>query len=126
LKQARSLVAAGWCKGTFATTREGYSVGHDDPDAVNFCAAGARLRACGNNQDLIDATYRDLTDSCLSTYGKTSICVNELDGKDAVLRCYDVAIERVTREMEGARMGTPEVDTDPAKIALKLKEQGLL
>jgi hypothetical protein len=101
LKQARSLIAAGFCQGDFAQTSDGTPVEVGHPDAAKFCAAGARLRACAPsfNPDLVEATYDDLTHSCYALFGTGAISVNDERGQEAVLLAYDGAIERVTAEL---------------------------
>jgi len=60
LKKARKLIERGWCKGPYATDKDGNEVDQYSRKAVNFCAAGASDRVCGKDDDLKDECFSRL------------------------------------------------------------------
>jgi hypothetical protein len=112
LKQARSLIAAGHAIGENARDAKGRSVQVDSPSAVTFCLFGAAMRASGYQTEklmppLYNAIRADLkhTEDLDVVSSLRLVKMNDHEGQEAVLRYYDTVIERVTREMEGQRMG---------------------
>lgn len=54
LTEARALVAKGFCHGAYAKTKEGTTLLYPDinsEEAIQFCAAGAIIRAAGAVKD---------------------------------------------------------------------------
>jgi len=98
LQQARSLLAAGWCRGVLAKDRWGCNLSPLCDDAVYFCADGALLRACGAyNTPLYDEVACDL-EKAVAPSALTFVGINDELGKEAILKVFDKAIERVTAE----------------------------
>ena len=99
LKQARSLLAAGWCQRTQARNREGAPVRVESHEAVSFCAMGALRRAIkgatpaenwstfNKSYDLLDNVACEVS-SGITHYNDTASDVRE------VLDLYDRAIAK--------------------------------
>lgn len=76
---ARALIERGWCQGTYARNKNGYSVEFDSPQATQFCIMGALNRVGLNIED-----YRkDLSQGSFIKF-------NDITGtKDKVLAWFD-------------------------------------
>lgn len=107
LKAAKARIAdpANWVQTNYAVNAEGVSVGEADPEACKFCAKGAMyaaLWASFSPDALLPEESRQafmigsalLNDAALQNYHRMSIIsVNDDLGHDAVMRCYDAAIQ---------------------------------
>lgn len=92
LKRARKLVEKGWCKGPYATDKNGNEVDKYSKQAVCFCPAGASDRICGTNADLANDCFTRLDEAGAISYSDSRF------SKATLLKRIDIAIARAARE----------------------------
>lgn len=56
LRQARDLVASGWCQGVYSRNEDGHKANAFGEEACDFCATGSLMAAMYRNE----ATWNDL------------------------------------------------------------------
>lgn len=105
LKAAKELIAdpARWCQESYAMDDTGVAEVSDGA-ACRFCAVGARLRILASEDNTTQtwtATGVFLESSAHQKYGSGITYVNDHVGHEAVMKCYDRAIE-LAQEAEHA------------------------
>jgi hypothetical protein len=100
LKNARSIIARGWCRTNLATDANGKRVTVKNPKAKSFCAIGALRRAEHVMGTTGVATEgRKVLRSVLpaSCFSASVVSFNDYGTKQEVLKLFDRAIDKVSK-----------------------------
>lgn len=93
-----------WCQGAYGIDAEGVGIDfmsiegeRSIPLAVRACAVGAiYVEVSGHTQEGSADARKALRDASIHLYGLPANIVNDTLGHDAVMKVYDIAIERAS------------------------------